>query len=78
MCALLTLAATRGSAPRRAGFKMVDFADGGIAGTIGGVKFEALAVEDARAVKRRRPILLVSSSCSIRGVRFIILGNPVM
>ncbi len=46
-CALLTIAATRGSVPRQAGTKMLVFADGTTEGTIGGGKFEALAVEAA-------------------------------
>lgn len=47
-CALVTVAKVIGSAPREAGTKMVIFADGRIAGTIGGGKFESLVIEEAR------------------------------
>jgi len=58
-CALLTVAATRGSVPRQAGTKMVVFADGSSIGTIGGGKFEALALADAIAA-------MSSSSVSLK------------
>jgi xanthine dehydrogenase accessory factor len=57
-CALATVAATRGSVPREAGAKALIFADGRIVGTIGGGKFEALVVADARAAMgTRAPVL---------------------
>ncbi len=55
-CALLTVAATRGSVPRQAGTKMVVFADGSTTGTIGGGKFEALAIEAALAALETRQV----------------------
>ena len=53
-CALVTVAATTGSVPRAAGSKMLVYGDGKISGTIGGGKFEALAVEDALAALRQK------------------------
>jgi xanthine dehydrogenase accessory factor len=47
-CALLTVAATEGSAPRRAGTKMFVGADA-IAGSVGGGHLELKAIEQARA-----------------------------
>ena len=47
-CALATVVSTRGSVPRAAGAKMLVYADGAIAGTVGGGKFEALVIEEAR------------------------------
>ncbi len=46
-CALVTVADTKGSVPRAAGAKMLVYLDGLTSGTIGGGKFEALAVADA-------------------------------
>ena len=48
-CALVTVAATRGSVPREAGAKMLVFGDHRLVGTIGGGKFEALVAEEAIA-----------------------------
>ena len=57
-CALVTVAATRGSVPRAAGSKMLVYADGVTSGTIGGGKFEALAVADAQtALRAKEPVL---------------------
>jgi xanthine dehydrogenase accessory factor len=57
-CALVTIAATRGSVPRAAGSKMLVYADGATSGTIGGGKFEALVVEDAaKAMQEKQPLL---------------------
>ena len=57
-CALVTVAATRGSVPREAGAKMIVYADGKTSGTIGGGKFESLVLADALAVLRgRQPVL---------------------
>ncbi len=57
-CVLATVAATTGSVPRAAGSKMLVYADGKTSGTIGGGKFEALVVEEARAALRAKaPIL---------------------
>ena len=49
-CVLVTVAATRGSVPRAAGAKMLVFSDGPSVGTVGGGKFEALVIEEARSV----------------------------
>ncbi len=57
-CALITIAATRGSVPRSAGSKMLVYADGTASGTIGGGKFEALVIEDAaKAMQSKQPLL---------------------
>jgi xanthine dehydrogenase accessory factor len=57
-CALVTVAATKGSVPRGAGAKMLTFADGRTSGTIGGGKFEALALAEAReAMRKKEPVL---------------------
>lgn len=50
-CVLVTVAATTGSAPRAAGAKMLVRADGRISGTIGGGKFEALVIAEARGAR---------------------------
>lgn len=57
-CALVTVAATRGSVPRRAGSKMLVYADGAIRGTIGGGKFEALVAQDCLATMSAEEPLL--------------------
>jgi xanthine dehydrogenase accessory factor len=46
-CALATVAATKGSVPRHPGAKMIVYADGSIAGTVGGGKFESLVIAAA-------------------------------
>ncbi len=57
-CALVTVAATRGSVPRAAGAKMLVFGDRRIVGTIGGGKFEALVADAALAALREKlPVL---------------------
>lgn len=57
-CVLATVAAVRGSVPRAAGAKALIFSDGRILGTIGGGKFESLAVSDAlAALGSREPML---------------------
>ena len=57
-CALVTLADTKGSVPRAAGSKMLVYADGKICGTIGGGKFEALVIEEARRqIDAKKPLL---------------------
>ncbi|MGB8168987.1 MAG: XdhC family protein [Chthoniobacteraceae bacterium] len=57
-CALVTVAATRGSVPREAGAKMLVFADRRLVGTIGGGKFEALVAEEALvALGGKTPVL---------------------
>ena len=43
-CVLVTVAQTRGSVPREAGAKMLVYADGKTAGSVGGGKFEALVI----------------------------------
>lgn len=47
-CALATVVSTKGSVPRAAGAKMLVYGDGGLSGTVGGGKFEALVIEEAR------------------------------
>jgi xanthine dehydrogenase accessory factor len=47
-CALVTVVETRGSVPREAGSAMLVYLDGKVSGTIGGGKFESLAVADAQ------------------------------
>ncbi len=54
LCALVTVAATRGSVPRDAGAKMLVYADGAASGTIGGGKLESLVVEECLAALRGR------------------------
>ena len=57
-CALITIAATRGSVPRAAGSKMLVYADGTGSGTIGGGKFESLVMEEAgRQMREKTPLL---------------------
>lgn len=53
-CALVTVAAAHGSAPREAGAKMLVYADGQSSGTIGGGKFEALVIAESLAALRER------------------------
>lgn len=57
-CALVTVAEIKGSVPRAAGAKMLVYLDGLTSGTIGGGKFEALAIADARACLREKKPLL--------------------
>jgi len=57
-CALVTVAETKGSVPRAAGAKMIVYLDGVTSGTIGGGKFEALAVAEARTCMREKRSLL--------------------
>jgi len=57
-CALVTVAATRGSVPRAAGSKMLVYADGTFSSTIGGGKFEALVIEDAAKAMQSKQSLL--------------------
>ena len=57
-CALVTVAQTKGSVPRAAGAKMLVYLDGLTSGTIGGGKFEALAIEEALACLREKRSLL--------------------
>lgn len=57
-CALVTVAATRGSVPRAPGSKMLVYASGAFTGTIGGGKFESLVIEDARQQMREKQPLL--------------------
>lgn len=53
-CAIVTVAATRGSVPRAAGSKMLVYGDGKISGTIGGGKFESLVIADAQKQMREK------------------------
>jgi xanthine dehydrogenase accessory factor len=57
-CALITIAATRGSVPRAAGSKMLAYADGTSSGTIGGGKFESLVQQEAMQQMRAKAPLL--------------------
>lgn len=59
-CALVTVAAARGSTPRDSGAKMLVYASGGTSGTIGGGRLEALVIEEslaALAANRGAPML---------------------
>jgi xanthine dehydrogenase accessory factor len=57
-CALVTVAATKGSVPREAGAKAIVYADGRLSGTIGGGKFESLVIADALdALATKQPLL---------------------
>ncbi len=59
-CALVTVAAARGSTPREAGTKMLVYAGGRIAGTVGGGRLESLVIEEslaALAANARTPTL---------------------
>lgn len=59
-CALVTVAAARGSTPREAGTKMLVYADGRIAGTVGGGRLESLVIEESLAAltaNNRTPVL---------------------
>lgn len=49
-CAMVTVAAVQGSAPREAGARMVVMPDGGFRGTIGGGALEWRALADARTL----------------------------
>ena len=54
--AFVTVVATRGSTPQKAGAKMVVFADGRLVGTIGGGCLEAEMIRRARlAIDLREP-----------------------
>jgi xanthine dehydrogenase accessory factor len=54
LCAIVTIATTKGSVPRAAGSKMLVYADGNTSGTIGGGKFESLVREEALAAMREK------------------------
>jgi len=57
-CVMVTVAQTRGSVPREAGAKMLVYADGKTAGSVGGGKFEALVIEASlAALEGGSPIL---------------------
>ena len=58
LCALVTIAATKGSVPRESGSKMIVYADGRNSGTIGGGKFESLVMTDALGtIREKKPLL---------------------
>ena len=60
-CALVTVAAVRGSAPREPGARMVIAPDGGFRGTIGGGELEWRAIGAARdALSRNTPVATLS------------------
>ena len=60
-CALVTVAAVRGSAPREAGARMVIGPDGGFRGTVGGGELEWIAIATARdALAKDAPAATVS------------------
>jgi xanthine dehydrogenase accessory factor len=61
-CAVVAIAATKGSVPREAGSKMLVYADGKISGTIGGGKFESLVIEETLARLREKTPLLKTYS----------------
>jgi xanthine dehydrogenase accessory factor len=61
-CALVTVAATKGSVPREAGSKMLVYADGVISGTVGGGKFESLVIEETLGRLREKTPLLKTYS----------------
>ena len=46
--AMATVVQTDGSTPRESGARMLVYADGRVSGTVGGGKFEALVIEEAR------------------------------
>ena len=48
-CALVTVAAARGSTPREAGTKMLVYASGRTSGTVGGGRLESLVIEESLA-----------------------------
>ena len=57
-CALVTIAATKGSVPRATGGKMLVYQDGKISGTIGGGKLESLVIGDAlQCIREKVPAL---------------------
>jgi xanthine dehydrogenase accessory factor len=57
-CAVVTVAATKGSVPREPGSKMIIYADGKTSGTIGGGKFESLVADEAiAAIRGKKPVL---------------------
>src|SRR5437870_7871752 len=57
-CAVVTVAATKGSVPREAGSKMLVYLDGLTSGTIGGGKFESLVIADAQnSMREKKPLL---------------------
>jgi xanthine dehydrogenase accessory factor len=57
-CAVVTVAATKGSVPREPGSKMIVYANGKMSGTIGGGKFEALVKEESLgAIREKKPFL---------------------
>ena len=58
LCALVTVAATKGSVPRAAGSKMLVYASGLTSGTIGGGKFESLVIAEAQEQMREKKPLL--------------------
>ena len=66
--AVCTIVASRGSVPRRVGTKMIVREDGSLDFTLGGVPFEALVIEDARAAIR-------SDECGLKAYRFLPAGE---
>ena len=57
-CALVTVAATKGSVPREPGSKMIVYGGNKTSGTIGGGKFESLVVDEAIvAIRGKKPVL---------------------
>ena len=61
-CALVTVAATKGSVPRAAGAKMLVYATGQTSGTIGGGKFESLVIAEAQQCIRDKTTTLKTYS----------------
>ena len=57
-CAVVTIAATKGSVPREPGSKMIVYGNGKTSGTIGGGKFESLVSEETlAAIREKKPLL---------------------
>jgi xanthine dehydrogenase accessory factor len=57
-CAVVTVAATKGSVPREPGSKMIVYGNGKTVGTIGGGKFESLVLDEASAaIREKKPKL---------------------
>lgn len=69
-CVGATVVASQGSSPRHVGAKMFVFADGSIAGTIGGGGLEKLVTKDAlEALKRKKSFLKTYSLDKKRGLQ---------
>lgn len=65
---LVTLCATTGSTPRKSGAKMLVYADGSIAGTVGGGAIEFEAMQKAREIMLTKQPLLWDSDLKDLGM----------